>query len=359
MSAGARWTLSRREQAPGGWVFGVSLIAVIVGLLVTAGVFVGYGLNPVEAYGLIVRRTLLDGRGFSEVVRKSIPLLLAGVGLVLAFRAQFWNIGAEGQILAGAVGTAGVALFVPIPQPWLVPSMYLAGFLAGALWGLVPAVLKARLGVSEIITSLMLNYVALYGVRWLINGPWKAKSMTGFAYSERFGPAAALPMFGSTRVHVSTLIVGLAFVVMLWFILRHTRLGFAVRMLGQSPAAARYAGVSLLGTTVALAMLSAGAAGVAGTGEVAGIHRRLIDPDSISLGYGYTAILVALLARGNPFATVLTALFLGWVFAAGDVMKVSLHLPFQITGVLTGVMLLCVVAAEPLLRYRFVRSREP
>lgn len=319
--------------------------------------FAAYGLNPLEAGATVIERTLVGTRNLGEVVRRTIPLLLAGAGLVLALRARFWNIGAEGQILAGAVAASGVALFVPGLGAFTIPAIYLAGFVGAALYGLIPAFLKARLGVNEIITTLMFNYVALYVVRWLINGPWRGKSVTGFSYSDRFARETYLPVVDGTRVHIPTLVIGIVLAVGISLLLRYTRLGFSIRLMGEAPAAARYAGVRLLPTTLALAALAAGAAGLAGAGEVAGIHHRLIEPSSISMGYGYTAILVALLARGRAWATLITAPLLGWVLAAGDVMKVSLQLPFQLTDVFTGFTLLLLVAAEPLLTHRPVLVR--
>ncbi len=352
------WRLSwvPRLAAPAWLLVAVSAGAFVVALLVALGIFAAYGLNPLEAGATIVRRTLLDARGFGEVVRKSIPLLLAGAGMALALRARFWNIGAEGQILAGAVGASAVALFVPVGW-YTIPAIYLAGFAAAALYGLIPAYLKARLGVNEIITTLMFNYVAIYLVRWLINGPWRGRSVTGFSYSDRFPRETYLPLWEGTRVHVPTLLIGIALALLITWLLRHTRLGFSIRVMGDGPDAARYAGIKLLPTTLALAALAAGAAGIAGAGEVAGIHHRLIEPTSISMGYGYTAILVALLARRRAWATLVTAPLLGWVFAAGDVIKVSLQLPFQITDVIIGVTLILLVASEPLLSYRPVWHR--
>lgn len=347
-----RLTLVPRDRTPPWLLAGVSIGAFVAALLVTAGIFAAYGLNPVTAYATIVERTLLSWRGFGEVVRKAVPLLLAGVGMALALRARFWNIGAEGQILAGAVAASAVALFVTGLGPFVIPAIYVAAFLAAAAYGLVPAFLKARLGVNEIITTLMLNYVAIYVVRWLINGPWRGQSVTGFSYSDRFPRDTYLPVLEGTRVHLPTLVIGLVLAALVAWLLRSTRLGFSIRLMGEGPEAARYAGVRLLPTTLALAGLAAGAAGLAGAGEVAGIHHRLIEPTSISLGYGYTAILVALLARSRPLATPVAALLLGWVFAAGDVMKVSLQLPFQITDVITGVTLLLLVASEPLVTHR-------
>ncbi len=348
-----------RLSVPGFAVFLTSIGAIVAAIVVTGFIFMAFGVNPFSAYATIAERTLFNFRGFTEVVRKTIPLLLAGVGLVLAFRAQFWNIGAEGQILAGAVGASGVALFVPLPGPLMIPVMFLAGFLAGALWGFLPAILKIRLGVNEIITTLMLNYVALFIVRWLINGPWKGTSVTGFSYSDKFDPIAQLPTIGTTRLHWPTLVLGLLLAVFIYFLLTRMQLGFEIRMMGESTNAARYAGVNFLSTTLILVLLSAGAAGLAGVGEVAGIHHRLIEPNSISFGFGFTAIIVALLARGNPLAAIFPALFLGWVFASGDIMKVALGLPFQITGVINGLVLLFIICSEPFLRFRLERLPKP
>ena len=349
-----RWV--PRLAAPGWLLVAVSAGAFLLALLVALGLFAAYGLNPLQAGATIIERTLMDKRGFGEVIRKSIPLLLAGAGMALALRARFWNIGAEGQILAGAIAATAVALFVPIGW-YTIPALYLAGFVAAALYGLVPAYLKARLGVNEIITTLMFNYVAIYVVRWLINGPWRGRSLTGFSYTDRFDRATYLPLWEGTRVHIPTLIIGIVAALLITWLLRHTRLGFSIRVMGDGPDAARYAGIKLLPTTLALAALAAGVAGIAGAGEVAGIQHRLIEPTSVSMGYGYTAILVALLARRKAWATLITAPLLGWVFAAGDVIKVSLQLPFQITDVIIGVTLLLLVAAEPLLSYRPVWQR--
>lgn len=351
------YKLEPRPEPAGHIVFLYSFAAVLLALIITGFIFMAYGLNPFTAYGTIFAKTLFNWRGFSEVIRKTIPLLLAGAGLVLAFRAQFWNIGAEGQILAGAVGAAGVALFVPIPAPFAVPAMFISGFVCGGLWGFLPAFLKVRLGVNEIITTLMMNYIMLYIVRWLINGPWKGKSVRGFSESDKFTTEFILPTIGRTRLHWPTLLIAVILVLFLFFLLSRMKLGFEIRMMGESPEAAHYAGVNFLSTTILLVLLSAGAAGLAGVGEVAGIHKKLLEPNSISLGYGYTAIIVALLARGNPLATLATALLLGWVFASGDVMKVSLRLPDQMTGVINGLLLLCIICIEPLLRYRFVKIK--
>jgi simple sugar transport system permease protein len=341
-----------RVQAPSGtWVLLVSVLAVAAALVAAGGIFWAFGINPVHAYATVVAGTLADRRAAPEIIRQMIPLLLCGVGLVLAFRAQFWNIGAEGQLLAGAAGATGVALFVPLPGPLVIPAMFLAGFTSGALWGFLPTVLRLKLDVNEVITTLMMNYIALFFIDWLVHGPWKGTTTLGFAYTDMFPAAAWLPLLPGTRIHWPTLALGLAFAGGLAFFLSRTRLGFEIRVQGENPTAARYAGMNPVRTTLFAMALSAGAAGLAGVGEVAGIHHRLLFPTQVSLGYGYAAIIVAWLARGNPIAAVLTAAFLGLIFTSGDVMRVTLQMPLRITDVFNGLILFFLIGSERLLRY--------
>jgi general nucleoside transport system permease protein len=347
-----------RAKPSAAFTFAVTVGAIIVALIMTGILFAVFGVNPFAAYNEILQKTFFNFRGFTEVVRRMIPLLLCGVGIALALKARFWNIGAEGQLLAGATAATGLALFVPLPATLMIPAMFVAGFIAGGLWGFLPAILKVRLGVNEIITTLMMNYIALYVVRWLINGPWKGTGARGFPETDKFAREFYLPTVPTTRLHYPTLLLGLLLAIFIFFMLRQMKLGFDIRVMGESPDAARYAGINFFSTTMFLVLLSAGAAGIAGVGEVAGIHRKLLEPTSVSLGYGYTGMIVALLARGNPLGTIPAALFLGLVFASGDVMKAGLGLPTQMVDVVNGLVLLCIICAEPLLRYRFVRQRK-
>ncbi len=342
---------TRRPDPPLSWIFGISLLAILIALTLVGVIFWSYGTPPLRAYGIILRGTL-NAQAFPEVFRNAIPLLLAGVGLTLAFRAQFFNIGAEGQILLGAVAATWVALFSPVPPAWKLPAMFLAGFIGGAIWGFIPALLKLRFAVNEVISTLMLNYVALYLVSWLIHGPWKGQEMRGFAFTDTFPAAAQIPVIPGTRVHWITLALGLILAVGAALLLARTRFGFEIRVQGQSPDAARYAGIDPFRTTLAVMLLAGGAAGLAGVGEVGGIHRRLLDPNEISLGFGYAAIIVAWLARGSPLAAILTASFLGLIYASGDVMRVALQMPARVTDVFNGLILFCLIGSERLLYYR-------
>jgi simple sugar transport system permease protein len=351
-----RFRLEPAAAPTPGWTLAVSAAAILAAFAAAGAIFWAFGISPSRAYATVLLGTLGDARTAPEIVRQAIPLLLCGVGLVVAFQAQFWNIGAEGQLLAGAVAAAGIGLFARVPPVLLIPAMFAAGFAAGALWGLLPALLRLRLDVNEVISTLMMNYIAIFMVEWLVHGPWKGEESRGFAYTDTLPQAAWLGLIGGTRIHWATLALGILLAAALAFFLGRTVLGFQVRVLGQNPTAARYAGIDPARTTIAAMILSAGAAGLAGVGEVAGIHHKLLAPEQISLGYGYAAIIVAWLARGSPLASILTALLLGLIFTSGDVMKVTLQMPFRVTDIFNGLILFFLIGSERLLPYR-VRLR--
>ncbi|MFC4454324.1 ABC transporter permease [Deinococcus sonorensis] len=334
----------------------VTLAALVVALLIAGAVFAASGTNPLTAYGTLLQGTVMDAQGWAEVLRRAVPLLLIGVGLTLAFRAQFFNIGAEGQLLMGAVAAGGVALFTPLPGLLLPVGMFVAAFLVGGLWTLIAAWLRTRLRVNEILSTLMLNYVAQYLVVYLIAGPWKGKNVRGFIYTDDFPAAAQLAVVPGTRVGILTLVLGVVAAVGLQFVLSRTTRGYELRVVGENPGAARYAGISAPRTVLLMALITGGMAGLAGAGEVAGIHHKLLDPAQISAGYGFTAIIVAWLARGNPLLCLVTAPLMGIILAGGDVLKINLNMPGRIVDVFSGVMLMTLIASEVFVRYRWKRG---
>ncbi|GEM86720.1 ABC transporter permease [Meiothermus granaticius] len=334
----------------------VLALAIVAAFLAASLIFWAYGVSPVEVYKTLLGDTLGSRVGLAEVLRRAIPLILIGTGLTLALRGQFFNIGAEGQMAMGATAAAGVALFVPLPPPLTLPVMFLAGFMAGGAYALIAAWLKARLGVNEILTTLMLNYIAVYGVLYLVQGPWRGKSLFGFAFTDTFPPQAQLPTLPGTLVHWPTLILGVVLAVLLQVLLTRTTLGYAVRVVGENPKAAQYAGIPIARVVLLVALCSGGAAGLAGVGEVASIHKKLLDPSQITLGYGFTALIVAYLSRGNPILSVLTALLMAVIFAGGDGMKIAFQMPFRVVDVFSGLILLFIIASEPLVNYRLRRK---
>lgn len=338
-------------------VAGVSLLSIMLSFFIIAFVFLGYGINPCKAYGEIFIETVGNVYGLTQIVWQTIPLLLCGAGLLLAFKASYWNIGAEGQLLMGATAATWVALFSPFPDFLLIPLIFLFGFAGGAAWGLVSTVLKARFRINEVITTLMMNYIALNVVLYLIHGPWKGEEMRGFAYTNNFPEAAVLPTIGITYIHWPTLLIGLVMVGTLFLLLSRTTIGYEIKVVGQSLQAAHYAGISYFRTIFWVMLISGGFAGLAGAGEVAGVHHMLRHPDQVSLGYGYTAIIVAWLARGNPLVVILTSFLFGVIYVAGDVIQLSFGLPFQIINVFTGLILFFLIASENFIRYRITLTR--
>ncbi|RTH02310.1 MULTISPECIES: ABC transporter permease [Thermus] len=348
-----RWELEPNPTR--GKVLGAYALFLLLALFLLGLIFLAYGVPPLKAYALLFS-PLTDTLGLAEVARRTIPLLLIGSGLALAFRVGFFNIGAEGQLLLGAVGAAYVALFLP-PGPWTLPLMFLLGGSLGAVWVGIAAWLRVRFGANEILTTLMQNYLAYYLVVYLVAGPWKGRQVFGFLYTDRFPPEAQLPRLGDTLVHWPTLVLGIAAALLLQALLFRTPLGFEWRILGENPKAARYLGLKQ-GRLLLLAALSSGLlAGLSGVGEVAGIHLRLLEPAQISLGYGFTAILVAWLARGRPLGVLLTAPLLGLVLAGGDALKLALSMPFRVVDVVAGLLLLSFIGAEALSRHRLVWRR--
>ncbi len=328
---------------------------LLLALLALGALFLAYGVSPLRAYGLLLS-PLADPLGLAEVARRAVPLLLIGAGLALAFRVGFFNIGAEGQLLLGAVGATYAALFLP-PGPWTPILLFLLGGGLGALWAGLAAWLRVRFGANEILTTLMQNYLASFLVVYLVAGPWKGQMALGFLYTDRFPPEAQLPRLGETLVPWPTLLLGVAAAFLLQLLLSRTPLGFAWRVLGENLQAARYLGLKEGRLLLLAALISGLLSGFAGVGEVAGIHLRLLEPAQISLGYGFTAILAAWLARGRPLGVLLTAPLLGLILAGADALKLALSMPFRVVDVASGLFLLALIGAEAVSRHRILWRR--
>lgn len=309
------------------------------------------GVNPFVAYADLLADPFGSAFGRAETLVKTTPLIFTGLAVLLPARMKLWNIGAEGQLQLGAIAAAGVALWTPLGHsPAAICAVLLAGLAGGALWALIPAILRVWLSVNETITTLLLNYVALLLVDYLIYGPWKDPAGQGFPLSSPLPPAARLPVLvPGTRIHLGLALALLA-VGIVMFVLYRTRWGLEIRIIGDNPQAARYAGISVE-RNILLVMLTAGAlAGLAGAGEVSGIADRL--QRGLSPGYGYTGIIVAWLARLNPIATLLVAVLLGAMFLGGDALQISLRLPVAVVYMLQGLIFFFILGSETLPGYR-------
>lgn len=348
------WRLEKRLQ-PARWAGLMVPVGSVALALVFGSVWLALsGHSPLRVYGLMFEGAFGSAYGLSETVVKAIPLSLAGLGVAVAFRLQFWNIGAEGQLHLGALAATWVALRFPeLPGVALVPAMLLAGFAAGAAWGVLPALPRAYLGTNEVITTLMLNYVAILWMDYLVYGPWKDPSSFNFPLTPPLPPHAELATLGATRVHAGVWLA-LAAAGLVALLLWRTRWGFQIRVIGDSPAAARYSGMHIAANIVAVMALSGGLAGLAGMAEVAGVTHRL--QHGFSPGFGYTAIIIAWLARLNPWAVLWVSVLFGGLLVGGYAIQTS-GLPAATTAMLQGAILFFVLGGEVLVRYRLVRVR--
>jgi len=336
----------------------VPLVSLLLALLAGGLLILAAGQNPFTVYRAMLGGALGDANGLAETLVKTTPLLLAGLGVAVAFRMQLWNIGAEGQLYLGAVAAAGVALFLlpDAPAAVLIPAMVVAGLVGGGAWALIPGALRAYLGANEIITSLMLNYVAVLFAEWLVHGPWRDPQAFGFPGTPSFPGAAWLPRWGTTRVHLG-LAFGVIAALLLWGLLRRTRWGYEIAVIGHNPRAARYAGLPTRRTILTVMAVSGALAGLAGMSEVAGIGHQL--QRNLSPGYGYTAIIVAWVGRLHPLGIVAVAFALAALLVGGDQIQMSMGLPAAIGPMLQGLILFFLLGGEVLTRYRLRRRPAP
>jgi len=280
--------------------------------------------------------------------------------VAIAFRAGYWNIGVEGQLLMGAIAAAGIGQLVEgWPSVAVLPLMVAAGALAGAAWALVPALLRVRLGIDEVVTTLLLNPVALLVVQALLHGPWKDPE-TGFPESPRIAAAAEFPqlselisLIGRSRLHLG-FVLAVVFIVIAWYVLNRTATGLRLRAVGLSPRGARFAGIRVERTLLRVALVSGAIAGVAGVSEVAGIQFRLTE--GVSPGFGYTGVVVAMLGGLTMPGVLAAGLLLGDLSVGASSAVRSLQIPSQVGDVVQGTLLLVVVGAVAVYRWRSSRE---
>jgi general nucleoside transport system permease protein len=333
-----------------------ALVAVAAALFVGALFIVTLGANPFLAYGAIISGAFGNINALAETVVKATPLLLAGLGLSIAYRANMWNIGAEGQIFAGGMAAAATALWLgnSLPPVLLIPLQLLAGFTVGAFWAYIPAFLKTRLGIDEIINTIMLNYIAALGVAWIIQNPLRDPS-AGFPRTSIIPEAAQLPiLLPRTRLHIGVLFA-LAAMVLIHVILWKTSPGFKIRSVGDNRDAANACGIKVNRVLIISMVISGGLAGIAGMVQVSGLHFRMIQ--DISGGIGFSAIAVTLLAGNQPLALIVSAFFMASLDVGANTMQYRADVPVAVVHLIQGLVILFVVAREFLYRRITMRNR--
>jgi simple sugar transport system permease protein len=351
-----RLKLELRTGTPRWLVYATPLLAALLTVGVGAILFAALGYPPLDALAAFFVKPIDSLYGLTELAVKASPLLLCALGLAVGFRGNVWNIGAEGQLTIGAVAAGGLALAVHNEEPvWILPAMVVAGAAGGAAWASITAFLRTRFNANEILTSLMLTYVAVHVLGYFVYGPWKNPEGFGFPQSRDFGAAAQLPILAEgTRLHLGTLLALLA-VPCAWLLMDRSYLGYQVRVAGAAPGAAAYAGFRE-SRIVWIGMLAGGAAaGLAGAFEAAGPIGR-IQP-IMSPGYGFAAIIVAFLGRLNAVGILLASLLIALMYLGGEAAQVELKLPPAVTGVFQGMLLFFLLGSDFLLRYRLRLTR--
>ncbi|MBD3844582.1 simple sugar transport system permease protein [Bosea sp. OAE752] len=327
------------------------LIAIGLTMLTGMIVFTAIGYDGFHAVESIFLTPFLEPQRWADIGVKGAPLVMIALGLAIGFRANVWNIGAEGQYVMGAIAGTGVALLTyDMTGWWILPAMVLAGILGGMAWAAIPALLRVKLQVSEILTSLMLTYVAVQFLYFLVRGPWKDPGGFNFPQTRMFTADQTLPtVIEGSLVHLG-IPVALLLAVVAWLLMEKTTAGYAVKVVGLAPAAARHGGFSAARTTWATMLLSGGLAGLAGLFEAAGPFGQLTP--QFPVGYGFTAIIVAFLGRLHPLGIVFGGIVLAGTYVGGEIAQSTVRLPQAATGLFQAMLLFMLLATDVLVRWQ-------
>ncbi len=347
--------LEKREAPSASMLWAAPLLAAVASVVLAGLLFAVLRVNPLAALRLLYLAPIASANGVAELALKMTPLLLCALGIAIGVRANVWNIGAEGQFTMGAIAGGGVALALGPTGGWYVlPLMLAAGILGGMAWAAIAAALRVGTNAHEILTTLMLNYVAQDILSWLVHGPWRDPQGFNFPQSKTFAAAATLPSLWGTRL-TPVFFVALLAAPCAWVLLQRTTAGYRLRVAGLAPAAARYAGFSESGTVWLSLLIAGGLAGLAGIAEVAGPIGQLVP--TISPGYGYAAIIVAFLGRLEPFGIVVASALMALLYLGADGLQMHMQLPLSLTGTLQGMLLFLLLAADVLVANRVVWRR--
>lgn len=350
-----RLRMVRREGIAPGKAAMIRAVAVLLALVTGGLIILCLGHNPFAVYGEMIAGSLGSRTVLIETIRLAIPLLICALAITLAFKMRFWNIGAEGQFLLGATAASYFALFFydKMPQPLLLLVMALAGMVAGGLAGLIPAIFKAKWDTNETLFTLMINYIALCFVKYLQNGPWKDPGMRGFPKIAMFDAAAKLPKV--LGVHIGW-IIALALVALVYLYMNHTKQGYEITIVGESPRTARYAGMRVARIIVRTMVISGALAGLAGFIQVSGADYTLTD--GTAGGVGFTAITVAWMSGLNPVVMVFVSFAIAILQKGAGKIQTTFKIPASAADVLTGVILFFMLGCEFFIQYRLVRVRK-
>lgn len=341
--------ITKRASLPRRQEILIQVLAILLSLAFAGIVVLILGYNPLEVYYKIVEGSVGTGLRLMQTINKAIPLVIVSMGILVAFKMKFWNIGGEGQIMMGAFGASLVALNFPESLPGFVmlTAMAAASILCGALWAFIPAYFKARFGTNETIFTLMMNYIAIKFVTYLQFGPWKDPEFGGFPKVANFSPNAVLPGFGG--LHLGLLFAVLA-VALVYVFIRHTKRGYEITVVGESLETARYAGMNIKAVILTAMLVSGGLCGFAGMIQASAIEKTLTY--TISAGYGFTAIITAWLGRLSAPVVAGVCILFAMLLQGSSYIQVALSIPASVADVIQGVILFFVLGSEFFLQYK-------
>lgn len=322
--------------------FMMPLLAVMAALSIGAIILLVFGFNPINAYQIMLEGIFGNNRNFSEVLIKTTPVIFTGIAVAAAYSCGIWNIGAEGQLYLGAIFATYVGVFwTNLPTYILVPLVFLAGFIGGGLWAIIPGLLKVWIKANEVVVTIMLNYIALGITSFLVTGPMQEMGSYN-PQTAMIADAARLPrIWEPYRLHLG-FILAVALAILMMIVLYRTPLGFSIRTVGSNISAARYAGIPVNRTIIIAMLLSGGAAGLGGAVEIAGLAGRLYA--SISPGFGYDGIAVSLLVNNNPLGTIFSGFLFGGLRAGSEMMQMKAAIPAVLIQVIQGLTIAFVIA---------------
>jgi len=345
----------KREHSNRLWQASMTLLAIIVALLISGVLIISAGPNVGKAFAGLYAGAFGSWKAILETLVKATPLILTGLAVTIAFRGKIMNIGAEGQFFAGAI----TGYWASTNFAWMHPVLHffviiLSGFIGGAVCGLIPGLLKGLLKVDETIVTVMMNYVVQFILSFLLSGIWQAPGE--FYYISSPVPESVYypVLFQNSRLHVGFIIAIVATIVIFW-LLQKTRLGYEIRTIGLNPTAAKFKGINVSQVIIITMLISGGIAGLAGVGEVVGLHHRLrMD---ISSGYGFTGIIIAMLGGLNPFAVIVAAIFMGGLINGSNRMQIFSNVPTALVYAMQAIVLICLLTFQVLANYRIRRVK--
>lgn len=341
--------LTKRENFSGKQEALVMVVAVLLSIVCAGLILLIFGLNPFEVFGAMITGALGTSLRITSTITKAIPLVITSLGIIVAFKMKFWNIGAEGQITMGAFGAMFVALYMSdsTPKPVAILLMMLAAIICGGIWAFIPAFFKAKWGINETIFTLMMNYIAIKFVLFMQSGPWKDPSFNGFPRIASISDNFKLPAPGGVNIGWIFALLAAAFV---YFLINHTKIGYEISVIGESVETARYAGMNIGKVIIISMLISGGLCGLTGMVQVAGVEYTLAS--TIAGGCGFTAIITAWLSKLKPAVCVAVCLAFAILVQGGDYIQISLGVSSAVADVVEGLVLFFVLGSEFFIRYK-------